>query len=426
MSCQNPISIFSPETRWLRKCRKEKRPFEYYLHQANQRRNLLFDPIPLVDNPYDYYSPQLHEDVRWVKVPCGKCDLCLKRKINDIFVMSYYEFLGCKFLRNGSCWFITLTYGDELLPKLPDGTPCFSVYHLQLFLKRLRKLFDFPIRYLLVSEYGGEFGRPHYHGLLFIDKFSPCIDEIDKFKFQVLEKVAKSWTRIDDRNYKYSSMNHLGFFDVQRVDVQFVDNNRVLRYVSKYCGKQIGSVDFDSRLDVPSEFRRRTLHSIDFGSNYIDFCNQDVWKTGKIEVDSYKYSLPNSWRVKVLREYYCALENGNIVYRPSDFSYQYFENLCYNQILEHKKLAICNKSYPKLPSWVYDPLSLERFLDFCRNYVIFREVRDVDLEISLFINDWQDFLIEVQKFNKSHYDALAIKWKNQQKEYYLRKTKRKC
>lgn len=58
--------------------------------------------------------------------------------------------------------FITLTYAPEFLP--PDGV---QVRHAQLFLKRLRKASPWPIRYLMVGEYGELSGRAHYHALVF-------------------------------------------------------------------------------------------------------------------------------------------------------------------------------------------------------------------------------------------------------------------
>lgn len=70
-----------------------------------------------------------------------------------------------------SC-FLTLTYNDEHLPK----DKSVSVRDVQLFFKRVRRNmrlwypeFDYenyPLRYFLVSEYGGQYGRPHYHLIL--------------------------------------------------------------------------------------------------------------------------------------------------------------------------------------------------------------------------------------------------------------------
>ena len=61
--------------------------------------------------------------------------------------------------------FLTLTYAD--VPE--DGGLCKR--DLQLFMKRLRKEQGVGVRFYGVGEYGGRFGRPHYHVLLFNRSF---------------------------------------------------------------------------------------------------------------------------------------------------------------------------------------------------------------------------------------------------------------
>lgn len=58
-------------------------------------------------------------------------------------------------------YFVGLTYADEHLPT--DGLV--SKRALQLLFKRMRRHVSF--RYFAVGEYGGRYGRPHYHALLF-------------------------------------------------------------------------------------------------------------------------------------------------------------------------------------------------------------------------------------------------------------------
>lgn len=90
-------------------------------------------------------------------VPCGKCAFCLKKRI-DGWVFRLREEMHV----SSSAFFLTLTYEDKNLPS--DGHLCKR--DLQLFLKRLRKV-NPGIRYYGIGEYGSEFGRPHYHVLLF-------------------------------------------------------------------------------------------------------------------------------------------------------------------------------------------------------------------------------------------------------------------
>lgn len=100
-------------------------------------------------------------------VSCRKCEECISiRKSQWCFralVETEHAFDSC---------FLTLTYNDEHLPK----DKSVSVRDVQLFFKRVRRNmrlwypdFDYenyPLRYFLVSEYGGKYGRPHYHLIL--------------------------------------------------------------------------------------------------------------------------------------------------------------------------------------------------------------------------------------------------------------------
>jgi len=72
-------------------------------------------------------------------------------------------------------WFLTLTLAET------DGNV--NKTECQLFFKRMRKFIKF--RYYLVSEYGPQTYRPHYHALLFMPDVS--------FN-RLSEIITKSWT----------------------------------------------------------------------------------------------------------------------------------------------------------------------------------------------------------------------------------------
>lgn len=119
-----------------------------------------------------------HRSVEWcdaneeypVSVPCGKCIPCLVNKRADWSFRLEQEHKVSK-----SAHFVTLTYDPKHYPS--DGS--LDVRHLQLYLKRLRKLDTKKngksrIRYYAVGEYGSNSGRAHYHILL----FNSCEDDI--------------------------------------------------------------------------------------------------------------------------------------------------------------------------------------------------------------------------------------------------------
>lgn len=103
-----------------------------------------------------FSSVKLSPLSREIEIPCGQCIGCRLDYSRDWALRCVHESRMCV----DSC-FVTLTYRDADLPD--DRFLCHR--HVQLFLKRLRKQFD--VRYFMCGEYGGKFGRPHYHILLF-------------------------------------------------------------------------------------------------------------------------------------------------------------------------------------------------------------------------------------------------------------------
>lgn len=89
--------------------------------------------------------------------PCGRCAPCL---VNRASVWSTR--LHLESLLHGDSVFVTLTYNDENLP------PEVSRSHVSAFIKSLRQLlYPVKFRFFICAEYGSQFGRPHYHGILF-------------------------------------------------------------------------------------------------------------------------------------------------------------------------------------------------------------------------------------------------------------------
>lgn len=93
-------------------------------------------------------------------VPCGHCYPCrMVLRAEWTFRLTVEQF----------CWpltsFLTLTYDEDNLP-LVSGCPSLYPLHLSKFIKSLRND-KLTCRYYAVGEYGGKFGRPHYHVILF-------------------------------------------------------------------------------------------------------------------------------------------------------------------------------------------------------------------------------------------------------------------
>lgn len=91
-------------------------------------------------------------------VPCGRCIAC---KVNRRSAWSLR--LQHEAPYHDKTCFVTLTYDDEHL-----NSTSVSKRDLQLFIKRLRKSIEpEKIKYFGCGEYGDNYGRPHYHLILF-------------------------------------------------------------------------------------------------------------------------------------------------------------------------------------------------------------------------------------------------------------------
>lgn len=95
---------------------------------------------------------------RSIVVACGKCMECRLARARDWSLRCVHE----ASLYDDNV-FITLTYDDEHLPFdhglfYPD---------FQGFMHRLRKRIPGAGRFLMCGEYGDQFGRPHFHAILF-------------------------------------------------------------------------------------------------------------------------------------------------------------------------------------------------------------------------------------------------------------------
>lgn len=131
-------------------------------------------------------------------VPCGRCYACLTNRRNAWTFRLLYE--SHKSISN---YFLTLTYDDEHT----DG----NVYKetCQIWLKLFRYyLKDVKLKYYLVSEYGEQTFRPHYHVLVFFRK----IVTIE----QIQIALEKSWTRgnhyigaVEQASIHYCTHHHI-------------------------------------------------------------------------------------------------------------------------------------------------------------------------------------------------------------------------
>lgn len=195
-------------------------------------------------NPYN---------VTYAHVPCGKCDECRKAIQNQWQCRLFAELEEFRVKRGWNVGFITLTYQDKCLPLIPKSffkkgeyqeIPCFSYEDIRKFtscirtyLYRRRKLTD-SFRFFITSEYGEQYHRPHYHGILL---FNSRISHQEMY--QMVEdawcgtsQIIPQSRRKRDRRKPIGIVASFSSF-VPR------DNMAVGSYVAKYVCKDIS---FDS------------------------------------------------------------------------------------------------------------------------------------------------------------------------------------
>lgn len=159
-----------------------------------------------------------------LEIPCGQCIGCRLEKSRQWAMRCLNE----KERYENNC-FLTLTFNPEQMPS--DGS--LHVRDMQLFMKKLRRKFVRgkmnPIRFFLCGEYGDNFGRPHYHILLFNHNFQDRVlwkksnSGEDMFRSKMLEDL---WSIGKGKNKK-----SLGYSTVQ--DVTFESCAYVARYIMK-------------------------------------------------------------------------------------------------------------------------------------------------------------------------------------------------
>lgn len=201
--CEHPVLIFNPNLVWLvSQCKHISTP-NTWLHCEHGYYNMPWRDLYAMkdsvtpENIDEYYILNADGETfpLFMYVPCGKCRLCREAKVQDWMTRCMCETASSDY----PPLFITLTYDNEHLPA--DGV---SKRDIQLFMKRLRiavarYLGDDDdknrLRYFLISEYGKNTHRAHYHLLLWNMPFiSPVLLEhsVELLKLQAIEGLVPS------------------------------------------------------------------------------------------------------------------------------------------------------------------------------------------------------------------------------------------
>lgn len=161
-----------------------------------------------------------------MRLPCGRCSHCRLKRSREWAIRCMHEAsLYVPTVSNpdgrGNC-FITLTYNTPHLPEFNS----LRKRDFQLFMKRLRKRFGSGIRYYMCGEYGGKYGRPHYHALLFNFNF-----DFDKYFWEKSPSGCDLYRSPSLEELWSDSNGSIGYSSV--ADLTFDSAAYVARYVMK-------------------------------------------------------------------------------------------------------------------------------------------------------------------------------------------------
>lgn len=131
-------------------------------------------------------DPRKAQSFDVVTVPCGKCIDCRLDRSREWAVRCMHELSTSEL---GGC-FVTLTYDEAHLPL--DHSLHYRDF--QLFMHRLRNHGYDGVRFFMCGEYGDDFGRPHYHAILFNCVFPDLVHfrhegKIDLYKSAELSQI---------------------------------------------------------------------------------------------------------------------------------------------------------------------------------------------------------------------------------------------
>lgn len=137
-----------------------------------------------IPNPKIGTAKQYNNTPHRLLVPCGKCVACLSNKRKIWSYRLSYELRECI-----DSYFVTLTHDNDNL-----YSPHLQKDLCQNFIKRLRKVVPFHLRYFLAAEYGSITNRPHYHVIFFLTEKKAVMKKKHNINYKNFpESVQKCW-----------------------------------------------------------------------------------------------------------------------------------------------------------------------------------------------------------------------------------------
>lgn len=132
----------------------------------------------------------------YINVPCGTCSECISTRQSGFVQRVQME--G----KENYLFFVTLTYNNEMIPRLTDSTgrtyQYADVKDVADMFKRIRKYnaFGRSFKYVGVIELGTKKGRPHFHLLLSLPKMkSDDVFDVLSLEKTLYDTIKSQWVR---------------------------------------------------------------------------------------------------------------------------------------------------------------------------------------------------------------------------------------
>lgn len=210
------------------------------------------------------------DGVGMLSVPCGHCIDCRLDRARDWSLRVMHELQTAP----GGAVFATLTYSPANLPE-DNGL---HYRDFQLFMHRLRKALPGAGRFFMCGEYGEDYGRPHYHAILYNCLLPDCK------LWKVNGKVTLYTSKL------LSDLWGKGFCSVGAVSLHSAG------YVARYALKKITG---DASVDVYGEREPPFSHSSlkpGIGFDWFMKYHADVFPCDYVVFEGKKFRVPRYYQ----------------------------------------------------------------------------------------------------------------------------------
>ena len=234
-------------------------------------------------------------------IPCGRCMAC---RIN---IMRMWQGRILLEARHHETVFVTFTYSEENVPRLPDGRTNLDPEHFRLLLKRIRFRAGTGFRYFGVGEYGDESERAHFHLLAFAprgvhwpyaEKFwqevwthgfvSLSLADLSRIRYCLGYTVKKLTNRSDER----LEGRHPEFSRQSRKPPLGAKGMRGI--LDTMCSRQ-GAIQISVERDVPSMYRYEgKIYPI--GRYWRNWLREQYGLPKKAQED---WTQPDDWEIEI-------------------------------------------------------------------------------------------------------------------------------